>query len=510
MSEAGSSPEQSTPTPPDAEVHQPVPESDPKAAPEAPKPEGTTPPDGETVKSKFNPDAVDSLDDLANPPDADTTSSPDADDDSGDKAPDTDADADTTTPDATSPDTTPDSDTTDTDAEVDTTAEDEAAAEKLQKQRQKDTNTLASNILLGLSKTSKKKGVTDTKVLAAGSSVRSSEYFGNLSEKNFKDGSIELPTQPGTDKGEPVKVTIGGRSGILAEIRGLKGENSYTVGVKYDDDPDAIRPAELTREEVQQANLIAEKDKILAAVDGNQKAVIEKYLEHIDPSVAEDPVLDEAYQKQLEGAVNERGMICGANIQKAIENHYKDADELPDVAKQFIANLEGKTIIDKTDMKNAMAVMGVSRFGLKQQVKAIEAEYVALGNRTDPIAQARRQELDAQFQAFKNADAVWAASEKEGKTPYDEYLDKLIDGKVEPDQAKAMIQAFETGDTEKFIQSLPDLTPEEKKRMAKILAGAGKGGLFVLLAALVGAGAGVLWAAGTGAGIVGQSLKAQH
>ncbi len=345
------------------------------------------------------------------------------------------------------------------------------------------------------------------------SKIFTAEYLGNLTKEQMGDG-MDMPGPDGFTpgslvKGTPLFMNVNGERVRVAKI---VGTGTDTLRCKYlvdkgDGAPDALDSAYLTadipREQIKDATLVAEREDILKGLTGDERAVAEAYFQSIDPEAVDPDVDNDILRKQVENVAEQNGMITAQVILEAADAMYGGSppDEVMLLLSDFDA--EGKTVLDKGDLEAAFKVLGVDRGWLgrqaddllgqlSQEVSKRDAAAKSGGDTT--IFQNRIDEINSHLAVITTADKLWKEKEAAGESPIDDYLDKAVNGDLDPQ----ILSELRVGKLDSVAAILFDKATEHmseaekaeaKTNFDKFRSGSWKGikfgGIFMLILAAI-------------------------
>lgn len=249
-----------------------------------------------------------------------------------------------------------------------------------------------------------------------------------------------------------IESTSDGR--IVCYLEGKDG-NVIQDSAGADETGDSRIKITLTREEILRMQMHSEKDGYEGFFPGESQQIFRA-------SMGEAP-MDESLDPAIEAAANAADMLTAADVQTRITKFFPDTAKMPDPAKAVLKSLEGKTVITKQDFLDAMSLGANPLEQFAKSADAISTEITELknGDPENAPAAARLEQLLAQQQLINTAYEAFKKASAEGKDPFDAYFDKVQNGQLTPEQAKAFIQAFRAGNDDAIADQIVDLQIKE-------------------------------------------------
>ncbi len=321
--------------------------------------------------------------------------------------------------------------------------------------------------------------------------INYSDALGNLDAEALLSGPRVFPEKPGTDKGEPVFVTLASGERVkLLQIIGVDGKDDltceYETVIETATGPTSrFDKGPVARRAIVQGNIVSERATIVAGFSGDEQAVVSAYIDSLDPTVT-DPSLPT--DGQIEAAAKGR-MLTTDDVRTLITNVLPDESKRPVEAQRLLNSLEGKLLLTPKDFREAMSLMGASKESFATRSDALSAEIKRLSgilstDKSNDSAKTRLEEAYAEQAIIGTAYELFAQAEKDGKNPLDDCFEKIQNGELSPTQTEAFIQAFREGNPDGLInfimeQRAKDIPEDQQEAVRSKLRKMLTGGLYV-------------------------------
>ena len=326
------------------------------------------------------------------------------------------------------------------------------------------------------------------------------------------------------DDTHPIKITnSAGEIVTITQVTSVE-EDILTCQSRVGEGEDAVYDDALTvsKADLAKAILCSEADSF--AGDDAENNVLRTYIESIRPENPTSPDYSERLDNDLAELAKKQGLPTAEGMTQALERSYQD-EEMPKDVADFLADIDasGKMLLEKQDFVDGMNHLGLGRDALqgkmddllaeRTKAKAKLAHYQEQGVTDKAILKTLEEnisDIDEQMTMVSSVDAIWKTAEAEGVSPIGEYYDKVTSGEVASEVASGVMQAIQTGDVDRIMDSmssiiadLPDAKGLSPEMRAKILELTKKGaitsakglGLLALVAVAIAA-AGVVVAGG--------------
>lgn len=365
-----------------------------------------------------------------------------------------------------------------------------------------------------------------------------------LTADRFADGQqLELSTN---SDDEPIEIAItpeGYDEPQVVQIALITGVSGDSVFCSWTADGGTYMPITLTRSELTQALVAANKDIVVQSFDGNvnAQAIVDTYIDSMDPSVPEEkrPKIEASADMDhaLEAVAEEQGLITSADVRTFLTKLPAEAAIDEGRARNLLGRLEGKTILSAEDIGSLFTVSGFTPESMENNILELSGQIDELRQKLTQAESVPKNEQDPEaIRVLKDRILTHQGEQalcrqmnillQEGdQNPVDQYAQALLTGQIDSKAARSVIEAMRGGDIQAAVTSmmegLPGLSVHGKSEaeaaaiMAKrkeIMKGvlkygggtlAGMGILAAILAALAVGGAAVAMTS------VGSSMRGQ-
>lgn len=376
--------------------------------------------------------------------------------------------------------------------------------------RKKELGLVASSIFHG---EASRDNPQDNPVAQA---VLSAKFASERTAEQLQKDPLKFNIESSNEKGEPTKIDHDGQDAAIDEIVDVDEDDNLICKVINTADigaEDAQKhTVTLSRKEVHDAILLAERGKIEGGLSGDELTVAQTYLDTIDPT-KETPEITDEMAATVEQAAKDNGMLTGETLSNIVDKATPADSADRAKADALIASLEGKTVIDEGDFNDALGVLGINRGVIMQQANELREKInqqreILEKNPNDIFAKTVLEESNAKFTMLSAIYQKWGESEQKGETPFTEFFKKAQDGQLQSGEINNFLSGMAEGDYTTIADKLPDIlgkTEEERKALkkaAEIAKKGGKGSLLIFLYLLAAAGS-------FAAGVVMEAAKNQ-
>lgn len=332
-------------------------------------------------------------------------------------------------------------------------------------------------------------------------------------------------------QGDGNPVLIKKDDGTVVELTHLQSAAADGTVTCLSKDGDEYEEVQLSKSELGQAVLTAEKDLVMDAFAGdpNAQKVVEAYVTAIDPTNDKDLEPSAELDNALESVAADRGMLTTSAVESFF-SHTPDDIRNSAEAKSLLGRLEGKVVLSAEDIGSVFAAAGFTQESVDNQIISVGGEIAELQAAVERTQDEGAKEVfNRRIAAKQEEQKVYRTmgdvlSRKGDDNPIEVYADAVFTGKMDQEAAKQVLEAFKSGDIEGILGGIMDTvdelkvpagaTDEEKqaihdkrKEIAKNVAKwGGKGVLGVGILALILAAAG----AAITVGAAGAAMKGQR
>lgn len=292
-------------------------------------------------------------------------------------------------------------------------------------------------------------------------------------------------------EGNPIFITL--KDGKRIEVTHLASadKNSFFITIPGMEKGD-WSTISISRQDMANAQLVSEKEKILAEFSEDERPIIERYLDTVDRGPAALPTPGtpeaEALNKTIKEAAKSAGILTSEHMTSIVEvwkkNKLAQGQTEEQIAPQIAKAMEKLNGVNVMDAKSTMAVL--EELGMNPGPETINQEISDLNKKfadiqtsmtvepsNGPTLQPRANQIQERLALLTQISDQLSGD----GSPLQAYFAAAEKGTINPEQAKSMIDAIESGDILKIIKAArpelfepkPGETPAETQaRLAEI------------------------------------------
>lgn len=264
------------------------------------------------------------------------------------------------------------------------------------------------------------------------------------------------------------------------------------------------------RQELVNAQMVAESENILQAFEGNERTVVETYIKYCKNKVQtgettlkfENPEEEQAHQKALESVGKANGLPTADDVKAHINAVFPETvaeggktlslAELKRNEKRItlLSKLGDQVIVDSSTMIAIAKAEGYDGRRLDDIKAELSANIQMLERQAGNFTGFARQNIEKKLADARKQFSLYKAVGKamESEEIMDKAFDKIMRGDIDVEKAKEAMTAFRHGDMGGLLETITDISPEDKKRLEMVLKKAGTGSIFLWLLSALGVG----------------------